>query len=69
MERTDGHPILALLITDIVMGGTLSVCFWPSQSDAEPYSVDTEAAARSYCSDYLGLTDAEIDGLVARLCS
>ena len=32
-------------------------------------SVDTESAARSYCSGYLGLSDAEIDGLIARLCS
>ncbi|MBO7409766.1 MAG: tyrosine-protein phosphatase [Candidatus Methanomethylophilaceae archaeon] len=39
MDRNDARPLLALLITVIVMGGTLSVCFWPSQSEDEPYSV------------------------------
>ena len=38
-------------------------------NDIDVSSVDTESAARSYCSGYQGLSDAEIDGLIARLCS
>ena len=65
------QPLLALLLTAIVLGGSLTVCFWPSQDSREdPFSVTgTVTGLSPYCSGYLGLTDAEIDGLIERLCS
>ena len=40
MDRSEARPLLALMITVIVLGGTFAVCFWPSpESQEEPFSV------------------------------